>query len=487
MGMPNEHTLTPAIYQRMLIRFVETGEQPDAAIVGNDPLAVYLARTMADMQVQAAVLGNKLCGRIFLDMMTQFIALCLERNHYRLQRAGAELRQIAEARKWTLIRRNTGWHALVQMAAERGGETGFERGFFERKFGDGGKCIDDKDWSYFLDEWEENVRERLRTQAGDFIHERGGANDRLLRGNLQSIPQYVAAHGVSGDDFAQTWALMGGRWNTVEYERLARVARLQTKYPVLVDVANRMGRIADTQGRRRLAVSSGASQQLPTAAHSDIAGVTTGRDFGALLPSEMAQFLDPTLEDVFLEKYLTSQLQIFLSQSHAAHAARSLQTTPARPKGAMVVCCDTSGSMQGEPSQVALSLMMRLAELAAHQRRNCLLIAFATDARPIDVLRDRTQLLRFFTQRAAGGTDARAMLDHLQQAIATDPRYGGADVLWITDFRIPLPPKTYLAAIEAMRKASARFYGLQIGVADNRWLPHFDEMFKIADIKMPFT
>lgn len=39
--------------------------------------------------------------------------------------------------------------------------------------------------------------------------------------------------------------------------------------------------------------------------------------------------------------------------------------------------------------------MMRLSELAMHQCRECLLIAFAEAARPIDMLADRAVLLRF--------------------------------------------------------------------------------------------
>lgn len=467
-------------YDKMLRRFVETGEQPDADIISGDALARYLASTMADAEVRAKVLNDKLCERIYIDTMSQFITLCLEKARYRLQRTGAERQQIAEARKWTVVRRQTGWRALVQMADERCKELGFERGFFERKFGEQGKCADDTEWEYFLNEWEENLNDRLRQQTDEFIKQRRETNNRLLSTNLKAGPQYAAAHGIGESGFFQVWALMGGRWNTLEFEKLARVARLQARYPQLVAICNRMGRMADVQGQRRIGTSSGFSEKLPSASRSDIAGVSMGRELGALLPSEMAQFLDEQLEDVFLQKFITSHLQIFDSQSHAANAARSLHTVPARPRGPMIVCCDTSGSMTGQPSQIALSLMMRLSELASQQRRECLLIAFATDARPIDVLADRTLLLRFFAQKPQGNTDARQMIDLLTAEISHTPRYAGADVLWVSDFRIPLAPQPQLAAMEQLQKEGTRFYGLQIGIAENRWKGRFDEMVQIT-------
>ena len=56
----------------------------------------------------------------------------------------------------------------------------------------------------------------------------------------------------------------------------------------------------------------------------------------------------------------------------------------------------------------------------------------------------------------------------------------GADVLWVTDFRIPLPPKNDLYQMQEVRKRGTCFYGLQIGIAENRWLPYFDEMYQIS-------
>ncbi len=483
LKLPNR-LLSAERYADLIARFVATGEVPDAALAAEDSLTAYLRKAMSDAAVRAAVLGSKVCERVFTDSMMQFVSLCLEKARYRLQRSEAVRRQIAQAWQWSLTRRQTGWRALVDLSGLDEGGGGFDRGFFSRCFGREGGYTDDTRWAQFLNAWQDRLDEALRQQGDDFVAQRCTTHRRLLRTNLEGIPRYTADHGVGYADFAQTWALMGGHWNTVEYERLARVARLQQRYPVLVEIANRMGRRADPLGHRHMDVAQGQEGMLPTASRSDIEGIGMGRDLGALLPAEWAQCLDPQLEDIFLKKYVTGRLQQFDSRSRQASHARALQTKPARPKGPMIVCCDTSGSMQGKPLQVALSLMMRLSELATAQRRDCLLIAFSDRARPIDVLRDRTQLLRFFEHKAQGGTNAAPVIDLLGQTLQDNPRYAGADMLWVTDFRIPLPSPDRLAALEGLRQTGLRLYGLQIGIAENRWTGRLDALYRIEDVSV---
>ena len=103
---------------------------------------------------------------------------------------------------------------------------------------------------------------------------------------------------------------------------------------------------------------------------------------------------------------------------------------------------------------------------------------------PIDVLTDRTQLLQFFNRKASGSTDAHHMMNTMFQLLKSNAQYAGADVLWVTDFRIPLPEREYFIEMERLQQDGTRFYGLQLGIAENRWASHFDELFKIEDVKI---
>lgn len=474
-------------YERLLRAYITTGALPDASLIRHNPLVEYLTTVMQAPDTASSVRKDKVCERVFLDTMTHFVARYIEKEHYFHNRIQATLQQIAEAHDWSIERRAEGWPTLLQKAGTGCDAADLDLKYFKRRWEMAEGWRDDSEWGFFLHQWRLGLEAGVVRQLRRFIDEFKELQSRLSQNNLRAVPQYLAEHHINESDFMQTWALMGGRWNTIEYERLSHIAKLQLRYPILISIANRMGRVADPQGNRQTGTTSGASEQLAAAAPTDIAGIGMGRELSALLPGEWAHLLDPRLEDVFLKRYVTSRLQVFDSLSHSASSARSLQVRPARPVGPMIVCCDTSGSMSGDPSRVALSLMMRLSELAYRQQRECLLISFAANAHPIDVLRDRATLLRFFSHEATGSTNARPMIELLARETERHPRYAGADILWVTDFRIPIPPSDTLALIEQLRTVDTRFYGLQIGIANHSWTAYFDEIFHITDIKMRIT
>ena len=50
---------------------------------------------------------------------------------------------------------------------------------------------------------------------------------------------------------------MSGMWNTVDFERIRKIVRIQKEYPEVVKVANKMGRMADDEGQEQLHVAQG--------------------------------------------------------------------------------------------------------------------------------------------------------------------------------------------------------------------------------------
>lgn len=468
-------------YSRMLHAFVSTSSIPDTMLYADDPLTHYLVQTMKDDDIRKQVLSDEVSSRIFIDSMMQLVCVYLQKANYHAQRCAHEQRQIEEVSQWSLEKRRDSWQVLLQQIDKRYASQGFDARFYQHELVKPRGYVDNALWQTLLNDWQYHLETLIAQNNQVFLEKRSSLQSLLLRNNLQSAPVYIRQHGISKDNFFQSWALMGGRWNAHEYERLQSIVALQKKYPVLNQVAKRMGRIADELGRQSVGYTSGKTEQMEHASHSDITGVTLGSDLGSLLPLEVIQFSDEDMEDLFFQKYVSNRLQTFSYQSASLHAARSLDQRRARPHGPMVVCMDTSGSMDGLPFQIALSLMMNLAEMCEKEKRSCELIAFSVFAKPIDVMDDRTKLLQFFTSRATGDTDARRMLGSLFDLFSNNQRYAGADVLWITDFRIPLADSCYLAKMESMRKEGTHFYGLQIGIAENHWISHFDEMFHIYD------
>ena len=54
-----------------------------------------------------------------------------------------------------------------------------------------------------------------------------------------------------------------------------------------------------------------------------------------------------------------------------------------------------------------------------------------------------------------------------------------ADVLWISDFKIPLSVPELTDKMLEYRKVDTHFYGLQLGIAENEWRPFFDRIYRI--------
>lgn len=485
MNNNNPLCAEPAFYLKILRNFVETGEEPDTQLLyADDALTRYLAETMQNVQLKAMVLNDRIAARIFMDTMTQFISLNLQKAAYQRQRCSFDKQQIEAASKWSLIKRRDNWKALVQTIDDKYKEQGFDSLFYSHEFNYNNGYENDGLWQSMLNNWNDCIELQLSQRKTEFLKSRRTLQDMQLRNNLTSATHYIKEKGVSEERFCQAWALMGGRWNTFEYERLQQVVNLQQRYPVLNKITDRMGRTADPLGNLSVGYASGTTEQIEHASQTDITGISMGRDLSALLPLEWAQYTDADMEDVFLQKYITNRLQTFGYESRSVNTARNLHKKPARPLGPMVVCVDVSGSMMGEPSQVALSLMMRLCEMCERKARNCYLIAFAVAAQPINVLHDRTQLLHFFSRKASGNTDARHMMNTMIGLLKNEPNYAGADVLWITDFRIPLPEQFYFAEMERLHQNGTRFYGLQLGIAENHWTHKFDEMYKIEEVKM---
>lgn len=310
----------------------------------------------------------------------------------------------------------------------------------------------------------------------DFVREHLPQQQALLDKYLQAIPPYLATHDVTLDEFAQCWTLMGTIWNTVSFERIRPIVRLQQQYPVLLDAARRVGRIADNEGPERVPVGSGSQYRMQHSTPSDIEGISVGNDLSALLPIELATMADEQLSGLFAYRFATRRLQTFQYKSNLMKKAQKVQVARARQKGPMIVCMDTSGSMQGQPERIAHSLVIKLLQVALQQDRDLLLITFATTAKTFDARQNRITLLDYMRQECGGSTDGTQMLQTAFQLIASNPRFGSADLLLISDFKFPLVEASLLRELRQLQDEGTRLYALQIGVSPSvkDWQPYLD-------------
>lgn len=289
--------------------------------------------------------------------------------------------------------------------------------------------------------------------------------------------------------------MMDGQWTESEFEKHLSIVEIQNKYPEIGDVARRMGRLSDEDGRDRLTVQTGITHKLEHSSGSDIEGITIGRDLNALMPSELAQYSDTALEEVFLRKYLTSQLQIFRYKSEIAKPARKLRSERATRRGPMIVCVDSSASMYGVPQRIETSLLSKLEQTAEQLNRDCFLIDFSVDVRPIELrsrrkkramerigmkAEDNENFEKGYFPFLGGGTDAQKMLNLAFYLLDNgDDKYMNADVLWITDFLIPRTTEDLMKQFKEYQQTGTKFYGFKIGQGETNWDQYFDKVYEI--------
>ena len=471
----------PKHYINILDEFVRTGQVPDPAAPCEDEyLEKYLREVMDDPFVAYSVLSDEVKARIFYDNMLAFIKQIITRENFRKTCAQGQTQKMRQAMQWSERKKRDGWNRLLSEISDEYEEFGFDERYYRDKFGDEGELADEETWKNMIEDWSRAFDRKQQQLRQRDIDELKDSNSNILKQNIKDIPEYLKKKGVEKEMFYQVWGLMGGQWNSLIFDQHLRIAKLQKQYPQLEQIAGKMGRLADDDATQRMPVAIGGNMKMEHAAKSDILGVTLSQDIHSMLPLELAQCSDEALYDVFLYKYATNSLQTFRHKSELLKPSRQVAPRPARLKGPMIVCVDRSGSMAGHPEELANSLMMKLLTIAERQHRNLYLISFSVEARPIEVRRDRTALLEFFRQRSVGDTNATKMLKQVF-ALLESGEYASADVLWFTDFRIPLCHVELRKQLTEYRRQGTKFYGLKIGHAfDQGWEEYFDEIVEIT-------
>lgn len=464
-------------YAAMLQRFLSTGlvELRDAA----DPLGAYLAQLFRDPLIRVQALSNTLNARIFEGITMRFVSDMLDKMRFNAQRLQSDVRQLGKAVEWSYRKRQDGWQGLVETIAQKYEAYGFDKQFFLDQFerADG---ADAALWERMVDAWRVAMERKMREQSEELIRRRQSNMRQHFEHCLDEIPKCLQKHRCSDIEFRQAWNMMDGGWNEVEFKRYLRVVRLQKQYPQIAALANRMGRIADDAGHHWMSFAAGQTMKLDHAAHSDIVGITTGRDLGALLPSEVAVAADDSLQDIFFERFATGRLQMFRHRSEMLKSSRRVSRRPALRRGAMIVCIDHSQSMEGRPEQVAQSALLRVLSIAHEQRRKCYLIGFSVGMHALDVGHNPATAFDFFRAAAGGGTNPEAMIAEMLRVLESDDTYTTADVLWITDFRFLPTNRSQLQSMRRRHEKGTSFFALQVGRSKyvEPWRPLFDEVLQ---------
>ncbi|UCP16387.1 VWA domain-containing protein [Aeromonas media] len=240
----------------------------------------------------------------------------------------------------------------------------------------------------------------------------------------------------------------------------------------LCDLLGKIRQIELSEKIERVKINHALDVYLPDInSREEIVGIRLGRDLEYVLPSEKALLADAETALLFDLKFVESRLMSFDMagiQTQHLHVAREedRQVNEEDKRGPMILCVDTSGSMNGAPETIAKAMTLFLATKAREEQRPCYLINFSTSIETLELTGKwgLAAIIGFLKMSFHGGTDAAPALGHALKTMAAET-YQKADLLIISDFIMAdLPPAT-LANIEKQRGEGNRFYSLVVGSA----------------------
>lgn len=281
-------------------------------------------------------------------------------------------------------------------------------------------------------------------------------------------------------NLGRLWDLSEGYFETSGFEVLGTFAELLEKDESLLELAELLGKQSRSQSifekemREKVALHS--NWQAKRAYRGEINGLKYSNDISAALPSELSLMKNPALNKLFQLKFAQKQLlsydyQIQEESDVESKEKEEVEIEKKEKKGPVIICVDTSGSMNGTPENIAKTITFALSKIAIEEDRKCYVISFSTAIQTLD-LSDFSgnplgKLVQFLKMSFNGGTDAKPALNQALKMLSEN-EWKNADVLMISDFVMQSLNKELADKIESENKKNTVFYSLTIGDSGNK-------------------
>lgn len=186
----------------------------------------------------------------------------------------------------------------------------------------------------------------------------------------------------------------------------------------------------------------------------ELSGLKLGKDIQTVLPSELVQISHPELSYLFDLKYLEEKLLSFELNTPIFQDKKNYK------QGAMIICLDTSASMETSLREyVAKAVTYYLASNAVKQKRSCFIINFSEEIVSFDVRTEPRKLAQFLSYSFGYGTDVEPAIKQALNILKTY-QYKNADVLIVSDFFFANIENELKIDIEKQQKKGTRFNAL---------------------------
>lgn len=268
-----------------------------------------------------------------------------------------------------------------------------------------------------------------------------------ITAKYEQVKDFLAACPGSSFSYAQLQAC------TDDFSGLA--AQLKSN-PAIQELARKMGRNYIAEEKKK-------QTRIPQASRSEVHGTHRSDDVMRMLPSELLNLEDETLETLFYARLLEKNL---LSYELSGTTLVQGETTESRKKrtGPVVACLDTSGSMQGEPLLKAKALLLAIANILKEEERSLHVLLFGATGEirefSMNQHNDAAGLLKFLQQGFGGGTDFETPLRRAVKIISEQPEYVKADILMISDGDCTLSPEFTAILKQESQRLECRIYSV---------------------------
>ncbi|MCX7168169.1 MAG: VWA domain-containing protein [Rhodocyclales bacterium] len=303
------------------------------------------------------------------------------------------------------------------------------------------------------------------------------------------IDELVQVFGMVPDDCKHSrWDQMRGLLHSSGWQEVLRIRRLLERLPELGKIIRELGRSRpseepDTASQAIVEVMDKAIAQRPetrTVRVPDMPGETRGIHrsdrIARMLPAEAMLLGHPRLRLVWharrAERTLLSyedddrMTEVRLHQALVSQPRPGPQAGKRLELGPMLVCVDTSGSMQGGAEAVAKAIVLEAMRAAHAQQRACHVFAFGGPDELVEMELgvDRAGIERvtdFLGQAFRGGTDICGPLESVIAKLE-DQRWQLADLLIATDGEFGATPAVAARLAAVKRELGLRVQGVLI-------------------------
>ena len=290
-----------------------------------------------------------------------------------------------------------------------------------------------------------------------------------------------------GDPSHMNWDDLQGQLSRREWAEARRIGGLLERLPALAQFIDGVGR-RQLAAHRPLARSAepqadAEHRSVPLPTDEDrrrpeptaVDGVHRSRALARMTGSESLNLTHPVLRRLWRARFAEAQLLTYDDRAREPQpnprpqpeGATARQQEVPQGYGPLIVCLDTSGSMQGAPENVAKACVLQALRSAHAGDRPCRLLAFGGPGELLErpLTRDAAgldALLDLMGQAFDGGTDVQTPIERAIEQVQQQG-WQDADVLIVSDGEFGLTPATLAALRQAKERLALRVHGILIG------------------------